>query len=106
MKGRTRLRKPPNEPLTSQRRTPAQAGGQSKKRAPAQAGAQTDSDTGSRPAPGHIPERKCVLSGAHDARDNLIRLALGPDGQVAPDVRARAPGRGAWIGVDRTTLER
>ena len=43
----------------------------------------------------HAPERKCILTGAHDARDNLIRLAIGPDGQVAPDVRARAPGRGA-----------
>jgi len=53
----------------------------------------------------HVPERKCILSGEHDARDNLIRLALGPDGQVAPDVRAKAPGRGAWIGVDRSTLE-
>ena len=31
--------------------------------------------------------------------------ALGPDGAVAPDVRARAPGRGAWIGVDRAELE-
>ena len=54
---------------------------------------------------GHQPERKCVLSGAHGARDTLIRLALGPDGKVAPDARARAPGRGAWIGVDRATLE-
>ena len=53
----------------------------------------------------HIPERKCILSGEHAARDELIRLALGPDGQVAPDVRARAPGRGAWIGVDRAALE-
>jgi predicted RNA-binding protein YlxR (DUF448 family) len=53
----------------------------------------------------HTPERKCILSGEHDARDNLIRLAVGPDGQVAPDVRAKAPGRGAWIGVDRSTLE-
>lgn len=53
----------------------------------------------------HVPQRKCILSGEHDARDNLIRLALGPDGRVAPDVRARAPGRGAWIGVDRPTLE-
>jgi len=35
----------------------------------------------------------------------LIRLALGPDGQVAPDVGARAPGRGAWIGVNRTALD-
>jgi predicted RNA-binding protein YlxR (DUF448 family) len=53
----------------------------------------------------HTPERKCILSGAHAARDDLIRLALGPDGVVAPDVRARAPGRGAWIGVDRAALE-
>jgi uncharacterized protein len=53
----------------------------------------------------HTPERKCILSGEHGARDDLLRLALGPDGQVAPDVRARAPGRGAWIGVDRPALE-
>ena len=53
----------------------------------------------------HTPERNCILSGGHAGRDDLIRLALGPDGQVAPDVRARAPGRGAWIGVDRPTLE-
>jgi predicted RNA-binding protein YlxR (DUF448 family) len=51
------------------------------------------------------PERKCILSGKHAARDDLIRLALGPDGQVAPDVRARAPGRGAWIGVGRSVLD-
>ena len=53
----------------------------------------------------HTPERKCILSGEHGARDNLIRLALAPDGQIAPDVRAKAPGRGAWIGVDRAALE-
>ena len=53
----------------------------------------------------HVPERKCILSGEHGARDGLIRLALGTDGEVLPDVRARAPGRGAWIGVDRKTLE-
>jgi predicted RNA-binding protein YlxR (DUF448 family) len=53
----------------------------------------------------HVPERKCILSGAHDARGNLVRLALGPDGTVMPDLRAKAGGRGAWIGVDRPTLE-
>jgi uncharacterized protein len=53
----------------------------------------------------HTPERKCILSGEHGARDDLLRLALGPDGEIGPDVRARAPGRGAWIGVDRPTLE-
>ena len=53
----------------------------------------------------HVPERKCILSGEHGARHELIRLALGPEGEVLPDVRARAPGRGAWIGVDRAALE-
>lgn len=52
-----------------------------------------------------VPERKCILTGAHDARANLIRLALAPDGLVLPDLRAKAPGRGAWIGVDRAALE-
>jgi predicted RNA-binding protein YlxR (DUF448 family) len=46
-----------------------------------------------------------VLTGTHAPRDSLIRLALGPDGQIAPDVRARAPGRGAWIGVNKAGLE-
>jgi predicted RNA-binding protein YlxR (DUF448 family) len=53
----------------------------------------------------HVPERTCILTRASGPRTSLIRLALGPDGTVAPDVRARAPGRGAWIGVDRATLE-
>ena len=48
-----------------------------------------------------LAERRCILTGEHGPRAGLIRLALGPDGIVAPDVRARAPGRGAWIAVDR-----
>jgi hypothetical protein len=45
------------------------------------------------------------LTRDHGPRDHFIRLALSPDGDLLPDVRARAPGRGAWIGVDRATLE-
>ncbi len=52
----------------------------------------------------HDPERRCIISGEHGSKAALIRLALGPDGVVAPDVRARAEGRGAWIGVDQPTL--
>ena len=52
-----------------------------------------------------VPERKCVLSGAHGTRDDLLRLAISPDGDVLPDALARAPGRGAWIGVSRGELE-
>ena len=51
------------------------------------------------------PERRCILSGEHGDRDSLIRLALGPDGVVMPDLGARAPGRGAWLGVGRAELE-
>jgi predicted RNA-binding protein YlxR (DUF448 family) len=54
---------------------------------------------------GEFPERSCILSREHGTRDGLIRLALGPDGNVLPDLRAKAGGRGAWIGVDRPTLE-
>lgn len=75
------MRNPRNEPLSSDKadRTP----------------------TGKTP-----PERKCVLTGRHDARGDLIRLAISPDGDVLPDVLARAPGRGAWIGVSGADLEK
>jgi predicted RNA-binding protein YlxR (DUF448 family) len=51
------------------------------------------------------PERRCVLSGERADPASMIRLACGPDGQIAPDVRAKAPGRGAWLGVGRSALE-
>ncbi len=53
----------------------------------------------------HVPERTCILSRRTAPREELIRLALSPDSEVAPDVRARAPGRGAWIGVSRSELD-
>ena len=51
------------------------------------------------------PERRCVLTGEHGDRASLVRLAVSPDGLVLPDVHAKAPGRGAWIGVSRSALE-
>lgn len=50
-------------------------------------------------------ERRCILSGEHGARDALVRLAISPEGLVLPDPLAKAPGRGAWIGVSRAELE-
>ena len=78
---------------------------------PAKAGAQGDAKQrsrapGPRPASGNSdPERTCILTRRKGTKDSLIRLALGPDGQVAPDVRAKAPGRGAWISVNRAELD-
>ncbi|HWU92586.1 MAG TPA: DUF448 domain-containing protein, partial [Sphingomicrobium sp.] len=54
---------------------------------------------------GSNPERTCVLTRRKGTKDELIRLALGPDGSVAPDVRARAPGRGAWVGATYAELD-
>jgi len=51
------------------------------------------------------PTRSCILTRDRAARAHLIRLALAPDGAILPDVRAKAPGRGAWIGVTRAELE-
>lgn len=50
-------------------------------------------------------ERRCILSGDISARDDLLRLAISPDGLVLPDVAGKAPGRGAWITPDRALLE-
>jgi uncharacterized protein len=90
------LRKPQNDPLGASTRTPAKAG------------VQPGKESGLPPARENSPsvsERTCILTRRAASRDELIRLALGPDGQVAPDVRARADGRGAWIGVGRAALE-
>jgi len=54
---------------------------------------------------GLASERRCILSGRIASRDDLVRLAISPDGDVLPDALARAPGRGAWIGVSRAELE-
>jgi uncharacterized protein len=93
------MRTPPNETTAVNACSPAKAGAQeAKPEAPSGV-------PGPRLSTGHTSERTCVLTRRKAERDELIRLALGPDGSVAPDVRARAPGRGAWIGVDRAELD-
>lgn len=49
----------------------------------------------------HTPERRCILTGVHGARQQLIRLVAGPDGAVWPDLAGKLPGRGAWVIADR-----
>ncbi len=51
------------------------------------------------------PIRSCILTRDRASPGSLVRLALAPDGAILPDVRAKAPGRGAWIGVTRAELE-
>ena len=54
---------------------------------------------------GQQPERRCILTGDHGSRGDLLRLAIAPDGLVLPDPLARAPGRGAWLGATRAELD-
>ena len=46
----------------------------------------------------HVPERTCILTRRKGTKDELIRLALGPDGERRagrPRPRARAAARGS-----------
>jgi predicted RNA-binding protein YlxR (DUF448 family) len=93
------MRNPRNDTTPLDSCSPAKAGPQE---------AEPESSTGareSRSSQAHTPERTCILSRRKGTREDLVRLALGPDGEIAPDVRARAPGRGAWIGVSRIQLD-
>ncbi|HUV32659.1 MAG TPA: RNA-binding protein [Devosiaceae bacterium] len=52
------------------------------------------------------PMRQCCVTRRSLPADELVRFALGPDGTLAPDVDARAPGRGAWVSLDAATVSR
>ncbi len=42
-------------------------------------------------------ERTCIVTRRREPPEGLIRFVRGPDGIVAPDIRARLPGRGVWV---------
>ncbi len=47
-----------------------------------------------------MPERRCVLTHQSAPTQGLVRLVLGPDETLVPDVAAKLPGRGVWISAD------
>ncbi|MEO3414648.1 RNA-binding protein [Roseovarius sp. CAU 1744] len=52
------------------------------------------------------PERKCIATGEVRPKYGLIRFAVGPDGQIAPDLAEKLPGRGIWVSADRAAVEK
>jgi len=48
--------------------------------------------------------RECCLTRQTKPADELLRLALAPDGTLVPDVDARAPGRGVWITLSEAAV--
>ncbi|MFH6785123.1 MULTISPECIES: RNA-binding protein [Methylobacterium] len=49
-------------------------------------------------------ERTCLVTRKAGNPERMIRFALAPDGRVVPDLRARLPGRGAWVTATRTAV--
>lgn len=50
-------------------------------------------------------QRLCVGCGKHDDVDNMMRVVLGPGGQVAVDIARRAQGRGAHLHARHACLK-
>ena len=50
------------------------------------------------------PERSCIVTRAKGPPAELLRFGLGPDGVVVPDIRARLPGRGAWVTAEASVV--
>jgi predicted RNA-binding protein YlxR (DUF448 family) len=48
--------------------------------------------------------RMCAVTREVRPEAELIRFVAAPDGSVVPDIRARLPGRGVWLGADRATV--
>ncbi len=48
--------------------------------------------------------RRCVLTRTAAPRADLLRLVIGPDGQVVADVAEKLPGRGAWVSLSHSML--
>ena len=49
-------------------------------------------------------ERSCIVTRTKRPPDGLIRFVLSPDGEVVADLRARLPGRGAWLTPTRAVV--
>ncbi|HEY9040316.1 MAG TPA: RNA-binding protein [Roseovarius sp.] len=52
------------------------------------------------------PERKCIATGEVQPKFGLIRFVIGPEGQIAPDLAEKLPGRGIWVAADRAALDK
>jgi len=53
------------------------------------------------------PQRTCVGCGAHEHPSELVRVVLGPDGNLAVDLAGKSSfGRGAWLHASPSCLEK
>lgn len=45
-------------------------------------------------------ERRCIVTGESAPVTGLVRLVMGPENVLVPDVAEKLPGRGIWISAD------
>ena len=60
---------------------------------------------------GHVPERRCVVTGEVLPREAMVRFVVRPPeqgekGELIPDLEGRLPGRGLWITARRDIVAR
>ncbi|WP_099866102.1 RNA-binding protein [Pararhizobium haloflavum] len=51
-------------------------------------------------------DRMCIVTRRAGEADDLIRFVAGPNGDVVPDLKRQLPGRGCWVSVDHTAVEK
>lgn len=49
--------------------------------------------------------RTCIVTRQAGTPDTLIRFVAAPDGMVVADLKRQLPGRGCWIGAERSRIE-
>ena len=52
------------------------------------------------------PQRTCVACRTVRAKRELVRIVRSPAGELAVDLRGKAPGRGAYLDPDQACLDR
>jgi predicted RNA-binding protein YlxR (DUF448 family) len=50
--------------------------------------------------------RMCIATRESGSPDELIRFVAAPDGTVVPDLKRTLPGRGCWVKIDRSLVEK
>lgn len=55
-------------------------------------------------SPEQAPMRRCIVTRAVRPRRELLRLVIGPDASVVPDIEGKLPGRGLWITPSREVI--
>ncbi len=53
-----------------------------------------------------LPQRTCVACHTVRAKRELVRIVRSPAGELAVDLRGKAPGRGAYLDPDQACLDR